>query len=78
MSIINMPKKGPDKKKLKKIREALKKNPQGLWVRKIARETGLDKSMVSIYLRRYMEKEVEVMSVSELVKIYKLRGECNE
>lgn len=74
MSNYNMPKKGFDKYKVEKIKEVLRKNPQGLWVREIARRAGLDKSTVSIYLSKRMKSEVEVMSISELVKIYKLRG----
>jgi len=68
-----MPKKGFDKGKTEKIRRILKENPQGLWVREIARKTGLDKSTVSIYLRKYMKNEVKAMSISGLVKIYKLK-----
>jgi len=68
-----MPKKGFDKKKIQKIKKVLKENPQGLWVREIARKTGLDKSTVSIYLLRYMKSGVAVLSISGLVKIYRLR-----
>jgi len=73
MSNNNMPKKGFDEDKIKKIREVLKGYPKGLWVREIARKTGLDKSTVSIYLSKYMEDEFEVISISGLVKIYKLK-----
>ena len=73
MSINNMPKKGFDKDKINKIKAVLEKNPQGLWVREIARKAGLDKSTVSIYLSKHMKKEVEVFSISGLVKIYKLK-----
>ena len=73
MSIINMPKKGSDKKKIEKIRKILKENPQGLWVREIARKARLDKSTVSIYLSKYIKNEVEMISISGLVKIYKLK-----
>ena len=73
MSIIIMPKKGFDKEKVERIKKVLRENPQGLWVREIARKAGLDKSTVSIYLSRYMKEEVEAMSISGLVKIYKLK-----
>lgn len=73
MSTITMPKKGADKHKIKKIKEVLRKNPQGLWVREIARKSGLDKSTVSIYLNKYLKNELEVLSISGLVKIYKLK-----
>ena len=69
-----MPKVGFDKIKIEKIIEILRKNKQGLWVREIARKTDLDKSTVSIYLSKYMKSKVEVLSISGLVKIYKLRG----
>ncbi len=68
-----MPKQGFDKDKIDKITKILKLNPQGLWVREIARKTGLDKSTVSIYLSKYMKEEVDVISISGLVKIYKLK-----
>jgi len=68
-----MPKKGRDKEKIEKIRAVLRKNIQGLWVREIARKTNLDKSTVSIYLSKYMTEEVNVISISGLVKIYKLK-----
>jgi len=54
-----MPKKGPDTEKIELIRKVLVKHPQGLWVREIARKTGLDKSTVSIYLAKYMQNEIE-------------------
>ncbi len=69
-----MPKKGFDKNRVDKIREVLKKNSQGLWVREIARIANLDKSTVSIYLSKYMKDEVNVISISGLVKIYKLKN----
>jgi len=62
-----------DKNKVTKIKDVLRKNTQGLWVREIARKSGLDKSTVSIYLSRYIKGEVEVFSISGLVKIYKLK-----
>lgn len=73
MSIISMPKKGYDKEKMAKIKKVLENNPQGVWVREIARKAGLDKSTVSIYLAKYMKNEVEVISISNLVKICKLK-----
>jgi len=67
-------KKGFDKKKIEKIRKILGENPQGLWVRELARKTGLDKSTVSIYLSKHIKREVDVISISGLVKIYKLKN----
>jgi len=55
-----MPKtKGPDIEKTRLIRKALARSPKGLWVREIARRTGLDKSTVSRYLGEYMKHEIE-------------------
>ena len=73
MSNNNMPKKGYDEVKIEKIINVLKANPNGLWVREIARKSGLDKSTVSIYLSKYMKEKVTVTSISNLVKIYKLK-----
>lgn len=71
-----MPKKGSDIQKIKKIREILGKNPQGLWIREIARKTGLDKSTVSIYLAKYMQDEIEDAFPDvkgELIKVVRLK-----
>ena len=69
-----MPRK-KDREKIKRIRNVLIKNPQGLWVREIARQAGLDKSTVSIYLNKHMRNEVEkVYSVKGgLIKIVRLK-----
>jgi DNA invertase Pin-like site-specific DNA recombinase len=68
-------KSGPDERKLKKIKDVLKENPNGLWVREIARKTGLDKSTVSLYLEKHMANEIEEIFVSESkwVKIVRLK-----
>ncbi len=68
-------KKGPDIEKLNKIRQVLRKNPNGLWVREIARKAKLDKSTVSIYLAKYMKNEIEEVypMKGNLIKIVKLR-----
>ncbi len=62
--------KSPDKDKLSSIRKALK-GSGGLWVREIARRTGLDKSTCSRYLAA-MEGELgfEIMGRN---KIYRLK-----
>lgn len=76
MSIIYMGrKKGPDIKKLKRIRKVLVENPQGLWIREIARKAGLNRMTVSIYISKYMEHEVETVFPVEggLIKIVRLR-----
>ena len=65
----------PDQHKINKIREILNKNPHGLWVREIARQTKLDKSTVSIYLNKHMRNEIEeAYSVKgALIKIVRLK-----
>lgn len=69
-----MPRK-KDTLKIQKIKRVLEKNPNGLWVREIARKTNLDKSTVSIYLNKHMQKEVEtIFSVTGgLIKIVRLK-----
>ncbi|RLI96317.1 MAG: hypothetical protein DRP00_05460 [Candidatus Aenigmatarchaeota archaeon] len=68
-----MPRK-PDPEKIHKIIRALADNPQGLWVREIARVTGLDKSTVSIYLSRHLKDQIEQsFSVGGLVKVVRLK-----
>ena len=69
-----MPRKsGPDIKKLEKIREILKKYPNGLWVRELSRKSGIDKSAVSRYISIYMKNEVKVEKIGNLIKIVKLK-----
>lgn len=64
-----------DSSKISKIRKVLRENPNGLWVREIARKTGLDKSTVSIYLTKHMQNEIEdVFPVKgQLIKIVRLK-----
>jgi len=68
-------KKGPDKNKVKKILEVLKRNPQGLWIREIARQAKLSKTTVHRYLREFMDDSIEeVVTVKGgLVKFVKLK-----
>lgn len=73
--IYSMPRrKRPDIEKIKLIKEVLIRNPEGLWIREIARKTGLDKSLVSRYLAEHMQNEIEeVYSVKgKLIKIVRL------
>ena len=72
MSYYDMPRK-LDENKVTKIKNILRKNTQGLLVREIARRCELDRSTVSIYLSKHMKNEVDVISISGLVKIYKLK-----
>jgi len=56
---MDMPKKGPDENKIKKIKMILMKNPDGIWIREIARRTGICKSTVHFYINKYLEKDIE-------------------
>ncbi len=48
-----------DAKRLQALRRLLKAHPQGLWVRELARRTGLGKSSVARYLEKDLRKEIE-------------------
>jgi len=66
--------KAPNQEIVKKIRDVLSKNPQGIWIREIARKSDVSKSCVHVYLTQYMANEIEeVLSVSGLVKLYRLK-----
>jgi transposase len=69
-----MPKRGPDKNKIKKIRKELAKNPGGLWTREISRRTGVSKSTVNRYLHRFMGDEIEeVLRAGDLIRVVRLK-----
>jgi len=70
-----MPRVGPDKVKIRKIRAVLKKTPQGLWIREIARRTRLSKSTVHKYINEYMKNEIEdVIKVKgSLIRLIRLK-----
>ncbi|MBN2127277.1 MAG: helix-turn-helix domain-containing protein [Candidatus Diapherotrites archaeon] len=67
-----MPSKGPNKGKLSILIDFLKKHPEGVWVRELARKTSLDKSMVSRYLNDFLKEEVEFFFIGS-AKMIKLR-----
>lgn len=66
---------GPDKEKIKKIKAVLAKNPNGLWIREIARQANLTRSTVSLYLEKYMQNDIEDVfsSGNKWIKIVRLR-----
>ena len=72
-----MPKKGPNPKSLEKIRDILKQNPQGLWIRELARKTKLDKSLISRYLNKYLTDKIEEVYLvkKNLIKIVRLKND---
>ena len=55
-----------DKDKIKKIKKILRKNPNGLWIREIARKAGLDKSTVSIYINKHMTTKLKIKKFGSL------------
>lgn len=50
---------GPDFSKTERIRKVLAENPNGIWIRELARQADLPKSTVSLYLAKYMWNVVE-------------------
>jgi len=70
-----MPKVGPDKNKLTLIKRVLKNNPDGLWIREIARQTKISKSTVHYYIKKYLSKDVEdvVKVKSNLIRFLRLK-----
>ena len=66
---------GPDKNKVEIIRNVLKQNPNGIWIRELARKSKLSKSTVQRYLAEFMKGEIEEVfkSKSGYVKIIRLK-----
>lgn len=64
-----------DPKVINKIRLVLKSNPNGLWVREIARKSGIPKSTVHYCLNKHMKNEIEdaVRIRGDLVRIVRLK-----
>lgn len=68
---------GPDVNKIKKkIKKVLNKNPNGLWIREIARQSDLTKSTVSLYINKHMPDEVEEVfeTDNQWIKIVRLKN----
>lgn len=55
-----------DNEKIKKIEKILKRNPNGLWIREIARKTNLDKSTVSIYLNKHLKDKIKTKKIGNM------------
>lgn len=70
-----MPRVGSDLSVINKIKLVLKSNPQGLWIREIARKARLPKSTVHFYINNYMKNEVEdVIKVKgNLIRLVRLK-----
>lgn len=62
-----------DNEKIEKIEKILEQNPNGLWIREVARKTDLDKSTVSIYLKKHMKDKIKTkkMGNMKLIQIKK-------
>jgi predicted transcriptional regulator len=65
--------KKPDLEKLEKIREVLKQAKDGLWIREIARLSGISKSTVSYYINKYMKDEIEDVWKKGFIRVVRLR-----
>lgn len=50
---------GPDQDKIDLIITMLKANPQGLWIRELARLTSLKRSTISLYINTYLADKIE-------------------
>lgn len=70
-----MPRKGPDEEKIKKIIYILKQNPHGLWIREIARKTGISKSTVHLYVNKYLTDDLEdaIKVKGNLIRLMRLK-----
>lgn len=65
---------GPDTRKLDLILDILKKYPQGIWVRELARQCNLDKSTVSLYLNKHLKDKIQDLTDHGLpVRMVKLK-----
>ena len=63
----------PDPEKIEKIKRILKKEKDGLWIREIARRTGIPKSTISYYVNTYMKEEIEDVWRKGFIRIVKLK-----
>jgi len=70
-----MPKKAPDNNTIEKIRKVLRDNSSGLWIRELARLSGIKRSTVSKYVNSYMSGEIEdVLRVKgDFIRIVRLK-----
>ncbi len=68
--------KGPDERKIKRILEVLRENPEGLWIRELARRSGLSKTTVHRYVTEFLGGHVEeALRVKEsLLRVVRLKG----
>ncbi len=62
----------PDPKKIEKILGVLKSHPEGIWIRELARQTNLDKSLISRYINTHLQDQVE-FPITFPIKLVKLK-----
>jgi predicted transcriptional regulator len=65
---------GPHQLKLELILYALRTNPQGLWIREISRLSGLKKSTVALYIKKFLADKIEIVHKTNHIKIVKLKA----
>ena len=71
-------KKGPDKRKIALILSVLVRNPDGIWLRKLAEEAKISPSTTSNYIDKTLKDLVEDISLGDyekpLIRIIKLKS----
>lgn len=70
-----MPAKAPSSHIIKRIKETLRENPQGLWIRELARQSGIGRSTTHNYITKYMQNEIEDVLIGKggFIRIVRLR-----
>lgn len=64
-----------DQNKLIKIIKILKKHPEGVWIRELARKAKLDKSLVSRYVNLYLKNKIKnIYKTEHPFRIIKLKN----
>jgi len=81
-SVKNMPRKGPDMRKINRIMDILKSvDSNGIWIRELARQSNLPLSTVHLYINKFLEEKVETENARigkfnhSQMKIIKLKSE---
>ena len=68
---------GPHHLKVELIRYILRQNPQGLWVRELARLANMKKSTVSYYINTHMTAEIEDIHNRSHLRLIKLKNKTD-
>jgi len=75
-----MPSKGQDFNKIKRIMKVLLRNPDGIWLRKLSRDSKIPLSTVHYYLERYLNNMINNVGARDEegkffgVRVIKLRN----